>query len=78
MRYRNNTLAAQMACELARTGNYGDDYTGKAVHICATCGAEIYSGDRMVYEAVPICEDCIRNMTAAEFCDLNDIREEIV
>lgn len=74
MKYRNDTYEAVMACERARTLDYGDDCSDdRPVYTCKNCGGEIYEGDRIIYEDAPICEECMRVLTAVDFCELNGI-----
>lgn len=77
MRYYNmNDMVA--ACERDRTGNYGDCGTRRRVaYYCEECGEPIYDGESYIHEYVPICEDCMRHMSAEKFCELNLIHYEI-
>lgn len=43
----------------------------EAIHICENCGEKITEGERF-YNAPsgPVCEECIRNMSGADFMEL--------
>lgn len=45
----------------------------KVVNYCHECGDDIYEGDKYINENVPLCKDCIENMSAMELIDFLDI-----